>query len=523
MHSLRQLGTVAMAGCILLGAGCKPSLDVTNPNQPDIPRALATPQDVKTLASSSFNTWYFASTTEETYVMLAVTSDASTMNFGNFGARFNNLEPRIPYSNNSASNDKGVSEVSWQDNYGALGAANDALRAFAGGIKLSSQAETDKYRRLAQFTQAASMTNLALNFDKAFIVDETVVPGTPLTMQPYSAVSADAVKRWAALAADAAGKSDSYDPKAEVPLAGGTFTSAKMARVANTFAALTMAYTPRNAADAASKVDWAKVLQFANNGIGTGNAGAPFDFTIVGDATNWYSNYLDYATSPSWMNVDQRVIHLMDPGVPAKFDGTFVPPTSQKRDARLGTDFVYTGSVVGNPARGIYMQSPYYAARYDYYSFEGSTEAIGPAPYILAAESDLVRAEALIRTSGNLQTAADLINITRVGRGQMTPATAADGAATLLKDIEYERDIELFNTNGWVLFQRRHVDGLQPGTVHHLPVPASELETLGLPVYTFGGVGQPVESIETMTSGMFAAPFGSRVSLRKPGGTIRRK
>ena len=65
MHSLRKLGTVVGAATILLGAGCKPGLDVSNPNAPDITRALASPQDVQSLASSSVNTWYLGSTNVE--------------------------------------------------------------------------------------------------------------------------------------------------------------------------------------------------------------------------------------------------------------------------------------------------------------------------------------------------------------------------------------------------------------------------------------------------------------------------
>jgi hypothetical protein len=134
------------------------------------------------------------------------------------------------------------------------------------------------------------------------------------------------------------------------------------------------------------------------------------------------------------------------------------------------------------------MQSPYYHNRYYDYSSDGNDE-LGPTPWMLAAESDLVRAEALIRSGGSLATAAALINNTRVTRGNLPPATAADGNATLLADIDYERDVELLSTNGYTLFQRRHVDGLKKGTVLQLPIPAKELETLALPIYTFGGVG----------------------------------
>jgi len=135
------------------------------------------------------------------------------------------------------------------------------------------------------------------------------------------------------------------------------------------------------------------------------------------------------------------------------------------------------------------MQSQYYHKRYEYHSWQSGTYATGPAPYILAAESDLVRAEALIRSGGDLATAAALINNTRVGRGNLTPATAGDGKVALLNDVMYERDIELMVTNGWDLFRNRMEDRLREGTVRHLPVPAKELEIQGLPIYTFGGVG----------------------------------
>ena len=53
-----------------------------------------------------------------------------------------------------------------------------------------------------------------------------------------------------------------------------------------------------------------------------------------------------------------------------------------------------------------------------------------------------------------------------------------------------ERDIEL----GRTLFAIEHSDmrrrdALQIGTIKHFPVPATELVTLGLPIYSFGGPG----------------------------------
>ncbi len=520
MNSIRKLGAV-MASASILFAGCKPNLDVTNPNEPDVARALASPEDVQSLAISSVNSWYIGSTDYNPYAFLQTTSDVLTANFGNFGMRFNNLEPRIPYANSSAGGDRGVTEAPWNAYYGTLGAANDAVRAFKSGVKLAAgQAETDKFTRLAQFSQAASLTNLALLFDKSFIVDELTDPAVPPALSSYKDVSANAVAKWAALAASESGKSDTYDPSV-LPMLVGPLNSSRIARIASTMAALTLAYTPRNAAEAAT-VNWAQVATYAANGMGTGNAGAPFDMVVIGDFNTWYSNMVDIGNAPSWQRVDLRVINRMDPNSPVKMTTTTPPPKGTSADARFTSDFEYKVPIPGDPARGIYMLSPYYHKRYFDHSTDSPTEEMTPVPYMLAAESDLVRAEALIRSNGNLALAASLINNTRVTRGQLTPAAAADGAATLLGYISYERDVELMNTNGWALFQRRHVDGLQAGTVHHLPIPAKELETLGLPVYTFGGVGGKVESIGELAgvqvSRNYFGPINASIAL--PSGQV---
>ncbi|MES2177917.1 MAG: hypothetical protein V4550_08605 [Gemmatimonadota bacterium] len=522
MKSIKKLGAVIGSASILL-AGCQPSLDVTNPNAPDVARALASPEDVKSLAISSVNSWYLASTDYEPTAFLQVTSDALTANFGNFGMRFNNLEPRIAYANNSAGGDRGVTESPWNHYYAALGAANDAIRAFDNGVVLNEgAAETAKFRRLAKFTQAWVMSNLAMTFDKAFIVDEvTLKAGTIPALSPYKDVSADAVAKWAALAADESGKSDTYDPSV-LPLLVGPLNSSRVSRLANTMAALTLAYTPRNAAEAAA-VDWAKVASFAANGIGQGNAGAPFDMVVIGDFNTWYSNMVDIGDAPSWCRVDLRLINRMDPSSPTKMTTTAPPPKGSSADARFTSDYDYLTPIPGDPGRGIYMLSPYYHKRYFEHSLESPTEEDTPVPYLLAAESDLVRAEALARTNGDLALAATLINNTRVTRGHLAPATAATGAPGLLAMIDYERDVELLNTNAYTLFIRRHVDGLQAGTARHLPVPAKELETDGLPIYTFGGVGKEqsigvIGGPSTMASRIFDGSFTKKIET--PSGQV---
>lgn len=492
MTRIKMRSAIFGAGALLF-VGCN-DLDVTNPNNPDVARALASPDDVRTLAISTLRSWYMTTVSQGPsggsdgyyFNMMSVTADAHTANFGNFGMRFNNLEPRIPYANSSAGSDRNVAANPWDYNYGTLGAANDVLRALKGGIVITNADETEKYKQLAQFSQAASYGNLSLIFDKAFVVTEDSDPVNPPSLVPYAEVRDSAMRMWESVIAASATKSYTYGVT-DFPLTGGALTSARINRIANTMAAMLLAYTPRTPAQSAA-VDWAKVAALADKGIGTGSAGAPFDVIVSGDGTNWWSYVAYYGAEASWMRVDHRVINRMNPSVPPKFDGT-VPAQGTSADARYTSDFGYLTPPVGDPARGIYMQSVFFHRRYVAHARSSPTGAKTPVPYLLAAESDLIRAEALIRTNGDLVLAASLINKTRVGRGNLTPATGAEGTDALLSMISYERDVEILTTSGTTLFWRRAVTDqpLQAGTACQLPIPAKELETLALPIYTFGG------------------------------------
>lgn len=483
------------AAAVLLANACG-DLNVTNPNDPDIERALSSPEDVKSLAQSTVRSWYMTAVAggpedgsdgePNPQIFGCVTSDVCTMNYGNFGARFNNLEPRLPYENSSAGGDRTVAEIPWDKNYGTIGATNDVLRAIKDGLSLGSAAETDKYKQEAQFSQAASYTYLSMQFDRAFVVTENNDPAIPPELVDHAAVRDTTLRMWDDLIAASAQSNHTYDVR-DFPMPDGALTSGRINRIANTMAAMTLAYHPRTPTQAAT-VDWARVAAYADKGIGTGSAGAPFDIVVQNDANQWVSLLMAYGDLDDWVRTDHRVINRMNPSVPPKYDGTD-PPAGSSPDSRYTTDYEYVPPPIGDPGRGIYMQSDWYHKRYAYANWYATTPLSGNVPYMLAAESDLIRAEALIRSGGSLVTAASLINNTRVGRGNLPPATAADGATTLLNYISYERDVELTNTSGTTLYWRRAVTDqpLQTGTACQLPIPAKELETLGLPIYTFGG------------------------------------
>ncbi len=518
------------AAVLALAAACSPDLNVTNPNEPDVARAISSPSDVRQLIGSSYNTAYLAMQggadafgEPDPGIATGVMADVMTMAFGNFGARFNGQEPRIAYNNSSAAGDGRVSSSPYNAIYGALGAANDGLKAIKNGVRVATGAsaadETPQFKAFAYMVQGMTLGFESQVFDKGFVVtDET--SGTP-TLVDNKAVRDAALASFDKAIAAAAGQS--WTIPTDFTSTGLTLTAPNFARMGNTLAARVVAYNARNATENAA-TDWAKVLTYANAGISTG--ATPFNLTIESDGgTTWYDvtkGYGDLADG-SWVRVDQRIIQEADPTQPPEYTSTTPPPFPTIADLRFargaptdakgnveqsGADFWFEKSIPYSVARGVYFFSQWSHARYINASFYNDNSLLGPAPYVLAAENDLLIAEALIRTGGDLNRAATLINKTRVGRGGLPPVTAGTAKNDLLGAIFYERDVELFDTGagqGW--FDRRRIDtsvtynglpigniwaakggsNLQKGTPRHLPVPASELETLGMTVYTYGG------------------------------------
>src|SRR5215475_5648698 len=209
MSITKNLGSALGATALVLSAACTQDLSVSNPNNPDISRVTASPADVQSLAVSSVNAWYLASTYYDPWAALDVTADALTANFGNFGMRFQNVEPRAPYNNIASNGDAEMALQPWNRQYRALGQANDVLRAVAAGIQLPGG--TDQYKALAQFTQAGALMQLALLYDKAFVMDETydATKGAP-QFAAYADVSKAAQAKFDALIAATAGKTWKY-------------------------------------------------------------------------------------------------------------------------------------------------------------------------------------------------------------------------------------------------------------------------------------------------------------------------
>jgi hypothetical protein len=538
MNFKNRFAALAGSAVVLAFAGaCNPDLNVTNPNAPDVARAISTPSDVRQLIGSSYNSVYLGmqgcyggACEPDPGIATGVMADVMTMAYGNFGARFNGQEPRLAYNNSSSAGDGHVASDPYDAMYAALGAANDGLKAIKRGVPAktgnSAPDETPQMKAFAWLVQGMSMGFVSQVFDKGFVVTEDTEEGTA-TLVDYKTVRDGALASLDKAIAAAAGQGWTI-PEEFTP--GMQLTATNFSKMANTMAARVLAYNARTAAENAT-TNWAKVLTYANAGISTGSA--PFDLQIQGDGGNsWYDLTKGYGELTSWVRVDQRIIQEADPTQPIEYTSTSAPPKPTIADLRFargaatnsagdirtkGADFWFINSIPYDPARGVYFFSQWAHARYVDHGYEVETPFLTIAPYVLAAENDLLIAEALIRTGGDKARAASLINKTRVGRGGLSPVDASMSNPELLGAIFYERDVELFDTGagqGW--FDRRRIDqnvtynglpigniwstcnsttptgckggsNLQKGTPRHLPLPAKELETLGMPVYTYGG------------------------------------
>jgi hypothetical protein len=379
--------------------------------------------------------------------------------------------------------------------------------------------------------QALSLTGLALNYDHGFIVDyDTDLQAVPFStaVEVLDAAMAKFDEAITLATANTFTTADGFFGP------GVSYSNVQVVQIANTMAARTLAYFPRNAAQNAA-VDWARVASYASKGI---SSGTPFDWLFRQDACITWCDFLKVWTNDmTTVRVHTRVAHLLDPvnqpdpwdvtlnndpNSPDKRlgDGTYRGTEAAFRDGVLnahpdttgngGYDFVwtYTGEF-GNKTRGAWHQSALGQIRYDSVPGCGDNPQGSSAPgnlntpMVLAAENDLIWAEALIRTSAS--GAAALINFTRVGpdrlgrpRGGLPPATDAD--ADLLQKLQYEQDVELLGSNNAPYYNQRRIDRLEPNTPHEMPVPAKELGVLGMSLYTCGGAAHPDGSCEAFPS-----------------------
>lgn len=505
--------TAAFAVTALAGCG---DLEITNPNAPDADRALSDPATIAAVVGGTLKSWWETRQSFSHGLHLATMGDAHSGSWNNFNLRYyssygKECPNRCGWVNATTSSYYEQIELAYYGYYAALSSANDGVIAIRNnGVTIPGQ--TKMIETIGVMMQGLAMAGIALNYDRGFVVDEN----TDLSKPTELPIATREELRDAAIAkfndAHALATANSFNTPASWTgkTQGTSYSNVQVAKIIRTMQAHTLANYARNGAEA-GQVNWGQVAQYASQGI-------DFDFKFYVDV-DW--DFLDrqklWGNSDWTMRVDSRLTSLIPgsnqrdpyvspdplPNSPDKRmgDGTWGPEdnvsgtNTVKATANAGTDFAWNGRIIFPAVRGLEHQSNIHHSRYSWLAYEGEglpgETSSGPAPTMSKATNDLLWAEALIRSGGSKAQAAALINNTRVGRGGLVARNGGESNATLLQDVVYESLIENLGLGPDAFYLRRRFDQLWPDTPRQYPIPAKELQLLGLELYTFGGPGKP--------------------------------
>jgi hypothetical protein len=513
MQTMKLWAVAALA----LGAVACQDLDVANPNKPDRARAAEQATSVESFVSTSFRSFYPTSG-HGNYPSWALSTmaDEATSNFADFGQIEPSAIPRSAWNNSPVNIHSQVNEDPWYGMYRTISSVNDALISIDSGLVVNSDTGTARAKAVGKFMQGIAHAHLALYFDSALVVDERVNLASITKPQfvGYKEVSKAAISQLDSAIAVAV-RSPDWVGRNSLSSDSWLFqamTRDQFVRLANSYAARTLAYTPRTRAERAA-VDWTEVIRRVDAGILTDFApvaadsgilrddwkrlvarvrtGPPSDYGRPGygvlgpaDSTQGYVNYLNTPLNSrvafQIISKDRRIHSAAGPTTPGAYVG-------------------FNQSNIGAITRGSWRYSWYYFKRWG----TGSSWYSSPQPAVTVAEMNLLKAEALIRLNRAAE-ALPLINATRVANGQLPPVTIdgppdeagcvprkISGACGSLWDaLRYEKRIELMGVDGvTAFFDARGWQTLPQDSFVQLPIPGRELAVLVRPLYTYGGPG----------------------------------
>lgn len=513
MRQLFKTGVLLVTAVAVVG--CQDLL-VDNKNQPDRHRALQQPDAVELLVASTFPT-FFNRLQRGTagYVPPSMLADEGTNSTNTNGSRDLSEIPRIPLNNNPVTPNHAFPQLFWGDMYEVLANATDVIKVIEGGMRIitgtAGEDNTERAMMFAKLSQGMALGYIGLLYDRGYIFDENTPdahlenPTQHMELLPYEQVMAKALGLLAE-AEQLALSSEDFTIPADWMYAPSPVTRDQVVSLVHAYMARFQVLMPRSPEERA-QVNWNAVLDHISR--------VTHDVEVELGPGSRNSQYLAYAQHPT---TGRRLYAHVRLYGQADTAGNYqawlaVPPMDRERflletpDRRLtgetptdpGSQFAYRANTNVNRLFGGYRES-----YYQYQGFGGVWDE-GILAMLSQKELRFYEAEAHYRL-GQQQLAADIVNETRVANGQLPPVTVdgvpegtgcvprmEDGSCGSLWDaMVYDRMIELSfiePTRTWL--DRRGFGTLEPGSIIHLPLPAAQLEILGIPLYTFGGVGQP--------------------------------
>jgi starch-binding outer membrane protein, SusD/RagB family len=520
---------MAVAALVASLAGC--DLEVTNPNEPDRQRILASPAEVEALASSQMQQLLSARGLNFNNVesMMKTASFENTSALANSGFGPRSAIPRGPIDNAVGN---AYSTENFRD-YRILSAvarnAADILIAMnAEGFTVGSAAADRRLRAWTHFISGLSYGYVSLIYDATGIARPEDEAGFQPELSDYPEVNAYAIEQLdEALRIVGEGISDIPGSWLTGP-GSATVTAAQFARVIRSYRALIRSDVARTPEDRAA-VNWAAVVADAENGIQSDlmvemNPSAGWDYDWLRPVYhfrdgNWHQmgyymlGMADVSGAyADWLATDRDAREYFTIVTPDRRFPQGATRADQLRAAANDDDPLPAGQYFRNrnPDKDE-GSTGWRASQYDHYRFRAFADAerIASFPLFTQAQNDMMRAEGLIRT-GNPAGAVPLINRTREMAGlppvtvtgtsgadcvPQVPAGPAPNAGTrcgnLMEAMMWEKLIETAYTNygGW-FFDMRGWGILPVNTAIHWPVPHQELDARQLPIYNTGG-GNP--------------------------------
>ena len=492
----KKVGVMAMA-CAFVFTSCE-DLETENLNQLDSRAVYADQATFPSIIDGGFLTWWQALQLNQPNMPVSVAAQTLSSSWGNWGMRDLGTIPKAPVQNTLTYNNRGFMTTPWARLNASLAQSNEVLRIindeFGGSIEdADGNNITNQALANGKMLQGLSLGWLGLIFDQAFIADENVAPGdlAAVPLSPYS----DVLEAGVTKLVEAAAIFESDASTFHNAINGLNYDNQEAAAFCRAYAAKILAYAPRNAAETQA-ADWGRILSLANQGTTA-------DISPAGDGVFWWTRILIQGQFPLWTRVSQRMINMMEGGTggpttedPNNATAPYpwpngvndLPEITAPRDARITNYYEFNTGVQFASDRGYYFYSSYNFQKYPGYL----AAFLGPMPHLTVDEQNMIKAEALVRTNGDKALAAQYVNNTRVANGELPALTGGESNAELLREITYERLVEFTwdaALNGW-FFRRTTTETqyqLHPGTFEQLPLPAQELNILGLDTYTFGG------------------------------------
>lgn len=513
----RTTFTLPVLGALIaLAWGC--DLEVENPNEPDRARALATGDDVESLIRGSYVDYWSGAHWLWPSAAIEVASNHATSSWGNFGMNDFGRRPREPVENTSNYAYRLAFEFAWEEWYAAVAAGSDGLRAIETGVDIGPGGERNpRSRAFAKLVQGLAGCMIGLFYDQAFLVDETTDLTGDIPLVPYGEVVDFYVAKLQEAAQIAQQNSFVLEDNW---IKGNPLTNTEVAALARSYMARCKANVARSPAERAG-LDWPGIIADVDAGLN--------ELVIAGDGsfntgTPWWDGMKTFTAEPAtWARANLDWVGQADQS--GGYQEWLATPVAQRQPVKVVTPDLRFPQVdeadakgvyirrestccIHPPDRGTYHWSWYSDHRYEFYFRSCAFGCVfGPIDDMIPAEFDLYKAEGMIHT-GNPGGAAALINKTRVGNGGLTPVAGAgtvptepDGSCVprkrfdeqgtcgdLLDALQWEHDMEVhLIVAGLTYFFTRGHGELVPGTPVHLPIPAKDLETLQMDVYTFGG------------------------------------